>query len=94
MIEENIQVILDTNDDTICPYCGRDEFTVTVKEDYIVEKYCGACLGTYQIVRADVEENDDRVIVDVWDQHGESLRADVKQFIKEQEELEESYGLE
>ena len=38
-----------------------------------------------------IEESDDRVTVDVWNERGESLRSDVKQFL---EELEESYGLE
>lgn len=94
MIEENVQVILDTNDDTICPYCGFDSYTETVEEGYILQKYCKRCAGTYQVVRADVEESDDRVIVDVWNERGESLRSDVKQFLEEQEELEESYGLE
>ena len=41
-----------------------------------------------------IEESDDRVIVDVWNERGESLRSNVKQFLEDQEELKESYGLE
>ena len=38
-----------------------------------------------------IEESYDRVIVDVWNEGGESLRSDVKQFMEDQEE---SYRLE
>lgn len=38
-----------------------------------------------------IEESYDRVIVDVWNERGESLRPDVKQFMEDEEE---SYGLE
>ena len=38
-----------------------------------------------------IEESYDSVIVDVWNEGGESLRSDVEQFLEEQEE---SYGLE
>lgn len=38
-----------------------------------------------------IEESYDRVIVNVWNEGGESLRSDVEQFL---EDHEESYGLE
>ena len=38
-----------------------------------------------------IEESYDSVIVDVWNERGESLRSDVKQLL---DELDESYGLE
>ena len=38
-----------------------------------------------------IEESYDSVIVDVWNERGESLRSDVEQFLEEQEE---SYRLE
>ena len=38
-----------------------------------------------------IEESYDSVIVDVWNEGGESLCSDVKQFMEDQEE---SYGLE
>lgn len=77
MNAEYANTIIQDQDATICPYCGRNDFTE--RKDYddkqdIEHRYCGACLSDYYIDWV-VLPNQEDIIYDVTDHHNKSLHT-------------------